>query len=573
MPFTKIASRPLRPFLFFPLTWLASVAACQPPATGAAAALAFDLGPARARDEAIDAVFAGYARDHGPGCAVGVYEEGKIVHARGFGHADLEHDVPITDTTVFDLGSVSKQFTAAAIVLLAQDGRLSLDDDVRDHVPELPSYGEPITLRHLLHHTSGLRDYTALLAITGHDDADFTNDDDALFEITHQRAPNFPPGSAWSYSNTGYFLLSIVVRRVTGKTLAAFEKERIFDPLGMSDTHVHDDHTRIVPRRAIGYARGADGSLGIAMSDFEQTGDGAVMTTVRDLARWEENFHTGKVGGQSMLDTLRTRGRLHDGRELTYAMGLVIDDVAGVPREWHGGSWAGYRAAIMRFPTEKVAVAVLCNSADAAPVSLASAVAAVMIPELAAAIAPSTTATPALYPTTIAGSYLDRETFETRTVRAHDGVLGVQTSLDGGKERELTPIDAQTFAVKGTTIQLRWKPGSNEHPPRLVEEQGDADPEAFERFEPASVAATALTEYAGRYESDEMTTDLTLTVHDGKLVVATYGRTPTTTLSPLLHDTFEGSGAGYHFERDGRGEIAGLVMSANRMHGIRWKRR
>ena len=559
-----IERRPLRPSRVLPLAWLTSLAACQPPTTG---------DPARARDEAIDAVFAAYAHDRSPGCAVGVYEEGQIVRASGYGSADLEHDVPITDTTVFDLGSVSKQFTAAAIVLLAQDGKLSLDDDIRDYVPELPGYGKPITLRHLLHHTSGLRDYTALLAITGHDDADLTNDDDALFLITRQYALNFPTGSEWSYSNTGYFLLSLVVRRITGQTLAAFEKERIFDPLGMSDTHVQDDHTRIVPRRAVAYAKRADGTFGLAMSDFEQSGDGAVMSTVRDLARWDANFSSGEVGGQSMLATLRTRGRLDDGQELTYAMGLVIDDVGGVSREWHGGSWAGYRAAILRFPTDKLAVSVLCNSAETTPISLATAVAGVMLPEVAAAIPSSTTLPPGLDPTLVAGSYLDRETFEVRVVRAHDGILGLRTSLDGPRERELVPIDARTLVVKGTTIQLRWEPGSNKHPPRLVEQEGDASPEAFERFEPTSLAEARLQEYAGRYESDELTTDLTVSVHGGKLALATYGRSPTTTLHPLLGDAFEGNGAGYELERDGRGQISGLIMNANRMHGLRWKRR
>lgn len=570
MTSSQIASRPFRSFLFFPLAWLAAVAACQPPAREATTTAA-TRDPLRSRDEAIDAVFAAYAQDHGPGCAVGVYEAGQIVHARGFGFADLEHEVPITDTTVFDLGSVSKQFTAAAVVLLAQDGKLSLDDDIRDHVPELPSYGKPITLRHLLHHTSGLRDYTALLQMSGHDDADLTNDDDALFEISHQHALNFPTGTEWAYSNTGYFLLSLVVRRVTGETLAAFERERIFEPLGMSDTHVHDDHTRIVPRRAMGYEKGANGTVGIAMSDFEQTGDGAVMTTVRDLARWDENFHSGKVGGQSMLDTLRTRGQLDDGTELSYGMGLMIDDVGGVPREWHGGSWAGYRSAIMRFPTENLGVAVLCNSADATPVALAADVAAVVSPQLAAAAPKGPT--PALDATVIAGSYLDRATFEVRTVRAHDGVLGLRTSLAGAKDRELVPIDAHTLAVKGTRTKLRWEPGTNEQPARLVEETGDTRPETFERFEPASVAVGDLTEYAGRYASDEMTTDLTLSVHDGKLAVATYGRTPAIKLSPLLHDAFEGNGAGYRFERDGSGQLTGLVMNVDGMHGLRWERR
>jgi CubicO group peptidase (beta-lactamase class C family) len=336
--------RALRTFLVFAVASVAGVAACQPTATPQVQAPSPaqrptpapgspSAAPAQARDEAIDAIFATTTQGRSPGCALGVYREGEIVLARGYGFADLEHDVPITETTVFDLGSVSKQFTAAAIVLLAEGGKLSLDDDVRKFLPELPSYGKPITLRHLLHHTSGLRDYTGLLGISGHDDADLTGDDDALFLITHQRALSFPTGSEWSYSNTGYFLLSLIVRRVTGKTLAELEKERIFDPLGMSDTHVHDDHRRLVPRRAIAYGLGSNGQLGLAMSDFEQTGDGAVMTTVRDLARWDGNFATPKVGGPALLDAMRSRGRLDDGTPLTYP----FTPLCGAAQRAHGG--------------------------------------------------------------------------------------------------------------------------------------------------------------------------------------------------------------------------------------------
>jgi CubicO group peptidase (beta-lactamase class C family) len=525
------------------------------------------LAAARSTGEAIDAVFSPTIEGRSPGCALGVYREGEMVYARGYGFADLEHDVPITETTVFDLGSVSKQFTAAAIVLLVEDGKLSLDDDVRKHLPELPSYGKPITLRHLLHHTSGLRDYTDLLAIDGHDDADLTGEADALFAVTHQHALNFPPGSGWSYSNTGYFLLSLVVERVTGETLAAFENERIFAPLGMSDTHVHDDHRRLVPRRAIAYSNGDDGRLGLAMSDFEQTGDGAVMTTVRDLARWNGNFASAQVGGTPLLAALRTPGHRDDGATLTYAMGLFIDDVNGVPREWHRGSWAGYRAAFMRFPTANLGIAVLCNSAEATPVTLAMAVAGVFLPQLTAANPGSTAQLDAA---AIVGTYLDRESLQVREVRAHGGVIGVRTSLDAAKESELDPLDAGAFAVKGTMIHIAFAPGSSQE---LLEKQGDGSAQAFERFDPAAVAAAPLQEYAGRYESDEIAADMDLIVHEGRLVAGPHGRAPTRRLVPVIQDGFEGGGMGFRFERDGHGEIQGFSLSANQIRGIRWKKR
>ena len=297
--------------------------------------------------------------------------------------------------TAFDIGSVSKQFTAAAVLLLVEDKKLSLDDDVRMYVPEVPRYGKAITLRHLLHHTSGLRDYAGLLSFSSFDIADLTNDDDAIFAIAHQKALNFPTGTEWSYSNTGYFLLSIVVKRVAGKPLSAFAKERIFEPLGMKSTFILDDHTRIVARRATAYAPREDGArFGIAMSNFEQAGDGAVQTTIEDLARWDANFYDPRVGGRSMLTTLRTPGKLDDGKPVSYAMGLGETNTNGIAREEHDGAWAGYRADIVRFPTERLTVACLCNVANADASALAHAVATALLPKLAESAAPRTSETP-----------------------------------------------------------------------------------------------------------------------------------------------------------------------------------
>ncbi len=309
----------------------------------------------------IDEVCAPWTRPGSPGCAVGVIRDGELVFARGYGLANLEHELPITPRTVFDIGSTSKQFTAACIGLLEQDGLLSADDDVRKWVPELPDYGARITLRHLLHHTSGLRDYLELFLFAGRKSEDWTTGAQALAMLARQRALNFQPGEEHLYSNSGYFLLSIVVERVSGKSLALFAKERIFEPLGMHDSHFHDDHTLVVARRATGYAPRAGDRFGIDMSDFEQTGDGGVMTTIEDLARWDGNFESHRVGGEALQSFLHARGRLNDGTELTYAAGLAVDTFRGLARVSHGGSWAGYRAQLMRFPEQRFSVLCLAN--------------------------------------------------------------------------------------------------------------------------------------------------------------------------------------------------------------------
>ncbi|MGH4000314.1 MAG: serine hydrolase domain-containing protein, partial [Pseudonocardiaceae bacterium] len=324
----------------------------------------------------LDAVFAQYDRASSPGCALGVYRDGRIGYAKAYGSANLELGAPLTPASVFDIGSTSKQFTAMSVLLLARDGKLALDDDVRRYIPSLPEYGAPITIRHLLYHTSGIRDYTTLLALAGEPTQNWTTDDDALELIVRQRALNFAPGSEWQYSNSGYFLLSLVVKRVSGQSLRRFAQSRIFEPLGMAQTHIHDDHAMVVPNRATGYVPSdSAGPFRIEMSDFEQTGDGSVFTTVEDLVKWDENFYSAVVGGPELLAEMVKPGALNDGKPVDYAAGLVVGEYRGLKTVEHGGAWAGYRAQLLRFPTEHVSIACLCNLGSANPDRLAQQVA------------------------------------------------------------------------------------------------------------------------------------------------------------------------------------------------------
>jgi CubicO group peptidase (beta-lactamase class C family) len=343
----------------------------------------------------VDAVMAEWSKPDSPGCAVGIVRDGGLALARGYGHADLEHGVANGPKTVFDIGSMSKQFTAAVIALLARDGKLSLDDDVRRFVPELPSYESPITIRHLLHHTSGLRDYTDLMALAGWQTDDWTTAEQALAMLVRQKELNFRPGARYLYSNSGYFLLSIIAARAGGQPFPDLARERIFAPLGLSSTHVHADHRQIVKDRAVGYSRQGD-RWTIAMSGWEQTGDGSVLTTVEDLARWVRNFDDPTVGGAALVDELLRKGRLATGEEIPYAGGLRHGTYRGLATVGHNGSWAGYRASLLRFPSEKTAVIVLCNAENAGPARIATRIADVALAaRLGPAPAPSPTAAPA----------------------------------------------------------------------------------------------------------------------------------------------------------------------------------
>lgn len=312
----------------------------------------------------VDSIFAPLSSKQGPGCAVGVTQNGVLTLAKGYGTADLEHDAPITPDTRFYLASVSKQFTAMAIVLLAQDHRLSFDDSLRKWVPEVPSFAAAITLRQLLHHTSGLRDYFTLLAVTGWPSDGQLTQQQLLSLVARQKSLNFQPGDEYLYSNTGYALLAIVVKRASGQSLREFADARIFKPLGMTHTLFRDDHTMLIPDRALGYQPSVTGYR-LSQPEFDVVGDGGAYSTIEDLAKWDANFTTGRVGGRAGIAEMERAGQLNDGQPIAYALGLSIGDLHGLKTYSHSGAYGGYRNEMLRIPDKHLSVITLCNTANA----------------------------------------------------------------------------------------------------------------------------------------------------------------------------------------------------------------
>jgi CubicO group peptidase (beta-lactamase class C family) len=325
----------------------------------------------------VDSIFAPYDSRQSPGCAVAVSQNGVVRFAKAYGMADLEHDTPITPNSRFYIASVSKQFTAMSIVLLDQEHRLSLDDAIQKWVPELPSFGVTITLRHLLHHTSGLRDYFTLLALSGWPSDGHLTEQQFLALVGRQRSLNFAPGNEFLYSNTGYVLLSIVVRRVSGQSLRDFAAARIFEPLGMHDTEYRDDHNALVPDRALGYEPSGT-TFRISQPEFDVVGDGGVYSTVEDLARWESNFISHRVGGAPGVALLQAQGHLNDGQLIPYALALTIGRFHALRTLSHSGSYGGYQSALLRFPDRGLSVITLCNT-SAASSTLAEQVSSVIL--------------------------------------------------------------------------------------------------------------------------------------------------------------------------------------------------
>jgi len=322
----------------------------------------------------VDAVFAGFTPS-GPGCAVGVFQNGRIAYAKGYGSANIEFGVPITPKTPFIMGSVSKQFTAASIALLVEQGRISLDDDVHKYVPELADYGKRITVGQLVHHTSGIRDFWALVDAAGMRPDDGYTVADILTLASRQKHLNFDPGAEYSYSNTGYVLLGVIVQRVTGKTLREFAAEQIFTPLRMTSSHFHDDHNQPVTGRAAAYSPSQDATAlrgwKINIWNNDIVGQGGLMTTMEDLQKWDENFYSGAVGGKGFLARQLERGVLNNGTQIAYAFGLEIGAYRGIPMVEHSGSTGGYRTDITRFPSLHATVATMCNASNADAVGLA----------------------------------------------------------------------------------------------------------------------------------------------------------------------------------------------------------
>jgi CubicO group peptidase (beta-lactamase class C family) len=521
----------------------------------------------------VDSVFA-FATSATPGCAVAAAQNGALRFAKGYGIADLEHGVPITPATPFYLASVSKQFTAAAVNLLALDGKLSLDDDVRKYVPEVPAYGAPITLRHLVHHTSGLRDYLTLFALRDLSDHPITNAE-FLETVARQRALNFPTGAEYSYSNTGYVLLSIVVERVSGKSLRDFARERLFVPLGMSSTQFRDRHDLLVPGRALAYGPRPEGGYRLSVPYFDVVGDGGLFSTVEDLAKWEANFWDPRVGGAAWLEREGERGRLNDGTALDYGAGLAFGTYRGEPVVSHGGSLGGYNTHLLRFPARRFSVAVLCNDNARPSAALARQVADAFLPDLVAADRPAAAAAappPAVTPASAesveryAGVFFNDRLMQVLSVVAQNGALYGERGP--GSRVDLRPAGPGRFQV-APTATVAFSPRAD----TLRVENVGGLPSVYRRV--ARTRPVDPRAYAGGYASDELGVAWRVDAageRDSALVL----RSPrdSVRLEPAFDDAFRGGGMFVRFARDKHGRVTDMLVSAGeRVRNVPFVRR
>lgn len=514
------------------------------------------------------AIFARYNRTDTPGCAVAAGVDGATVLSAGYGMADLEHSIAITPDSVFEAGSVSKQFTAFAVLLLAQQGKLALDDSIRKYLPELPEYLAPVTIRHLLTHTSGLRDWGSIEAIAGWPRTTRVYTHAHVLEIlSRQNALNYPPGTTYSYTNSGYSLSAILVAKLSGKSYAAFSKEAIFTPLGLTSTEWRDDFRRIVRNRAIAY--NDSGSTIRQEMPFEDTyGHGGLLTTVADLLRWNQNFADAKVGGRALIQEQQEPAKLNTGQPISYALGLNVGKYRGMQEVSHSGATAAYRAWLARYPDQGLSVAVLCNASSANATSLGRQVTEMLVGPFVTS-GPSS-APPAAKSAAADNARLAMYTGMYRSSRAHDVVL---VDLREGQlrsgSRVLRPVENNVFEVADGRVTFEVDRSGNVRRMRLP---GAIDPtDYYEKVERAAPTGVELQAYAGEYVSDEAEVVYKLAVEGDSLVLR---RRPDThiSLSPTYRDAFTYQGNTLRFMRDAAGNVNELSVSEDRVWDLRFRK-
>jgi len=524
----------------------------------------------------VDKLFALWNKPESPGCSLAVIKDGSIVYERGYGAADLDHDIPNAPGTVFHVASLSKQFTAMSVLLLAQQGKLSLDDPVRRYIPELRDFGKPLTIRHLLHHTSGLRDQWNLLIMSGWRlSEDVVRDEDVLDLVSRMKALNFNPGAEHLYSNTGYTLLAQIVKRVSGQSLREFTEANIFKPLGMTHTFFRDDHAVIVKNQAYAYNPGPGGAFKLSVPNYDTVGASSLLTTVEDLARWDQNFYDYRVGGKALIEQMQVPGVLNGGEKITYAMGLVVLKFKGLNVVEHSGGDAGYRSHLMRFPDQRFSVACLCNAGNANPSALARQVASVylagqLVDEVKQT---SPVAEVKLSEQQLAGKlgvYWSSDSADLARVTLTNGKLFIAAA---GGSSDLAPLGENRFRINARRGEISFESPRTGSAQRLILALEGSEPVVYEAVNSAAPTVEQLAEYTGAYYSDEIDSTYRVAMQDGKLTLLRK-KFPAVPLQAAFTDAFTtGSLLGtIKFTRDQQQHVTGFIASGGRIRNLRFEK-
>jgi len=536
------------------------------------------------RIKKVDELFANWDKPDSPGCALGVIKDGEFLYKHGYGIANLEYDIPITSQSIFRIGSTSKQFTAMCISLLAEEGKISLNDNIHKYFPKMPEYAEDITIRHLILHTSGIRDYLTLWAISGARNDDYFKDEEVVDLLCRQKELNFYPGEEHLYSNSGYFLLSEIVKKVTGKSMKIHAEENIFKPLGMKNTHFHHDHNKIVKLRASGYSPQENNGFRIDMTTLPMIGDGGVFTCVDDLFLWDQNFYHNKLGkgGPELIEKILTPGVLNSGEKLTYAFGLGVDQYKGLKMISHGGAFVGFRADMIRFPEQIFSVICLANLGSFNPSRLARKVADIYLADEFKENAKKDIV-PAERPEFIklseyelikfSGTFYDPKRGTFWKLSPKENSLQVQVNFSP-RTFIISPISKTKFFTDDPFYgEIEFKISQEGTPPIMLVLREGRDISTFKSIRLELLSRAQLKEYTGSFYSEELQTTYKILWENGKLFMRhknPYKDYPEDALTPTFKDKFIVSGLKLNFFRSQKGDAVSFTVDAGRVKNIRF---
>jgi CubicO group peptidase (beta-lactamase class C family) len=523
----------------------------------------------------VDSLFARFSRNETPGVAVAVVRDGRVILSKGYGLANLEHRIPITSSTAFDVASVSKQFTGLAVAMLVEQGRIKLSDDIRKYIPELGDVGHTVTIDHLVHHTSGYRDWPGSLALAGWRFDDVISFEQILRFAANQRSLNFVPGAEYTYSNTGYNLLAEMIHRVTGQSFRAWTDEHLFRPLGMNDSHFQDDHTRIVRNRAYGYARQPEGTFTAIPNSLTALGSSSLFSTVDDLAKWVINFDDPKVGGAAAMARTRTRGTLNDGSSIPYAFGISHGEYRGQPMVNHSGGWATFSTFVLHFPRQHFGVVVLANGGGTNASREAFSIADIYLEPVLGA-RPTVAQSGSGSGVAVDAAILDRYTGLYRLgpgwyVRIRRDGRDLKTQATREAEAPMTARSDSLFWVAAYNAPMVFQSPMGQ--PVSLTYRGQTHRKLTET---APLTRAQLADFAGEYESAELETRYRVVVRNDSLVMvhARHGESP---LTRLWNDDFNGTSwflRSVEFQRNAAGDVTGFsVLVDERSRDIRFVKR
>ena len=531
----------------------------------------------------IDQLFAKWDKQDSPACALAVIKDGETIYKRGYGIANLDHGIPISSKSVFNIASVSKQFTAMSIALLASERKLSLDDDIRKYLPELPRYESPITIRHLIYHISGIREYSHLMQLAGTRFQD-ANDEEVLKIIVRQKELNFKPGAEYLYSNSGYFLLAQIVKRASGKSLREFAEEKIFKPLGMVNTRFHDDISEVIKNRATGYSLRRDGGFSVETARSDRVGDGGLSTTIDDLVLWDKLFYDNKLsGGPELVRLFLTPGTLNSGEKIDYAFGVDVETYKGLKVFGHGGAFNGFNADMIRFPDQRFTVICLCNLSNIESGRLTRQVADIFLADEFKKSGESGSATdvpeakvvqvPEKELAAVAGSYFNFANNNFRRVYLKNGKLMYSR---GTSESELAALGDNRFLMLGVPdrIEISFK---SPRPGASLQMFTAANGKVFivhDSVTPASYTPQQLKEFTGTFYSEEIDATYTLALKGDELVLRRKNVDGDTSLVVQFADGFSAAGTGsIRFTRNAQRQVSGFLLSTGRVRNLRFVKR